>query len=218
VEHATTGYQQHTPTGCVATTPRFNSATGIKDSTGTVVPLVTVQSPSGLIFDLGKASVKVYAIRGGNLTMCDWIATDCTVAANYTTIVNDIVSLRAVYQMNLVPGPNALPPDPTAAVTPSRALLTGNVFLPSRVMAVTLEITARSSLKEKRSDGALCVGGTPDPKDVTPTASRPDRQQGWIFQTMAGAGIDLSSAVDWNCYRYKLFQTSVPLRNLIWRP
>jgi type IV pilus assembly protein PilW len=216
VEHKTTVYKQHTPTGCVTTTPTFNSATGIKDSTGAVVPLVT--APTSLIFDLGKPSVKVYAIRGGNLTMCDWIATNCTVAANYNTIVNDIVSLRAVYGMNLTPAVNALPGD-FITTNWQRASLTTNVFLPSRVVAVTLEITARSSLKEKRSDGTACVGSSPDPKDVTPNLARPDRSQDWLYQSMAGAGIDLSAvSADWNCYRYKLFQTRVALRNLIWRP
>jgi type IV pilus assembly protein PilW len=218
VEHKTTAYQQHTPTGCVATTPRFNSATGIKDSTGAVVPLATAQSPSSLIFDMGKPSVKVYAIRGGNLTMCDWIATDCTVAANYSTIVNDIVSLRAVYGMNLTPSVSALPGD-YITTTWQRASLTTNVFLPSRVTAVALELTARSTLKEKRSDGTACVGGTPALTDVTPTATSPDRSQNWLYQSMAGAGIDLSAvSADWNCYRYRLFQTRVPLRNVIWRP
>jgi type IV pilus assembly protein PilW len=224
VEHNTGAYLQHTPTGCVSTTPRFNSATGIKDTSGVVVPLVTASTPPGSIYDLGKASVKVYAIRGGNLTMCDWIATNCALAANYNTIVNDIVSLRAVYGMNLTPSVSAVPGD-FITTTWQRSSLTTNAFLPSRVTAVTLEITARSSLKEKRSDGTACVGvgvgvTAGDPKDVTPAASRPDRQQDWIYQTsVPGAGIDLSSvSADWNCYRYKLFQTSVPLRNLIWRP
>ena len=139
VAHTTAVYQQHTPTGCVSTTPRFNSATGIRDSTGAVVPVVVVGPPAGLIFDLGKASVKVYAIRGGNLTMCDWIATDCTVAANYNTIVNDIVSLRAVYGMNLTPSVTALPGD-GFTTTWQRAALTTNVFLPSRVTAVALSL------------------------------------------------------------------------------
>ena len=210
VEHKTTAYQQHTPTGCSLTTPRFNSATGIKDSTGAVVPLVTAQSPSGLLFDLGKASVKVYAIRGGNLTMCDWIATDCTVVANYSTIVNDIVSLRAVYGMNLTPSVTALAGD-GITTTWQRASLTTNVYLPSRVTAVALEITARSTLKEKPSTGTVC--------DATPVSTRPDRSQDWLYQSMAGAGIDLSTvSADWNCYRYRLFQTRVPIRNVIWRP
>jgi len=85
-------------------------------------------------------------------------------------------------------------------------------------MAATLELTARSSLKEKPSvgSGTAC--------DATPVKSRPDRSQDWIYQSMAGAGIDLSSIpgmpllTDWSCYRYKLFQTSVPIRNTIWRP
>jgi hypothetical protein len=66
-------------------------------------------------------------------------------------------------------------------------------------------------LKEKPTTGTTC--------DATPLATRPDRGQDWIYQSMAGANIDLSTvSADWNCYRYKLFQTSVPLRNMIWRP
>jgi type IV pilus assembly protein PilW len=106
---------------------------------------------------------------------------------------------------------NALPGD--GIVTWGRAAITGNAFLPSRVMAATLELTARSSLKEKPS------AGTGTTCDATPVSSRPDRAQDWIYQSMAGAGIDLSTvSADWSCYRYKLFQTSVPVRNTIWRP
>src|SRR6185437_1961295 len=131
---------------------------------------------------------------------------DCGNAANYNIIVNDIVSLRAVYGMNLTPNVSSLPGD--GSVTWSRASLTTNAYLPSRVLAATIEVTARNSLKEKPSSGTTC--------DATPTATRPDRSMDWLYQSMAGAGIDLStSATDWNCYRYRLFQTSVPLRNLI---
>lgn len=208
LEHNAVTYQKHTPAGCVTTTAKLNSGTGIKDSSGAVVPLVTYQGP-GQVFGLGNAQIHVYAIRGGNLTMCDWVAADCTVAANYTTSVNDIVSLRAVYGMNLTPSVTSLPGD--GVVTWGRAPLTTNVFLPSRVMAATIELTARNSLKEKPTTGTTC--------DATPVATRPDRGQDWIYQSMAGANIDLSTvSADWNCYRYKLFQTSVPLRNMIWRP
>jgi len=104
---------------------------------------------------------------------------------------------------------NANPGD--GIVTWGRAPLTANAFLPSRVHAVTLEITARSGLKEKPSNGTTC--------DATPSASRPDRTQDWIYQSMAGAEINLSATdPDWACYRYKLFQTSVALRNMLWRP
>ena len=165
--------------------------------------------PTCQVYGLGDAAIHVYAIRGGNLTMCDWIASDCTNAASYNIIVNDIVSLRGVYGMNLTPNVTSLPGD--GIVTWNRNSLTTNNFLPSRVMAATIEVTARNSLKEKPSSGTVC--------DATPTATRPDKAMDWIYQSMTGAGIDLSTAsTDWNCYRYRLFQTSVPLRNMIWRP
>ncbi len=194
--------------GCANANATFNSSTGIRDAGGTLVPLVKA-SMQGQLYNLGASAVKVYAVRGGNLTFCDWNTTNCTNAANYTVIVNDIVSLRAVYGMNLTPAVNANPGD--GIVTWSRAPLTTNVFLPSRVHAVTLQVTARSGLKEKPSTGTTC--------DATPNAARPDRTQDWIYQSMAGAEINLSATdPDWACYRYKLFQTSVALRNMLWRP
>ncbi len=213
MQHSAISYKS-ARNGCNTVAATHNSATGIRDSSGTVVPVVT-QAAGGQLFNLGAPSIKVYAIRGGNLTFCDWVVSDCTSAANYTILVNDIVSLRAVYGMNLTPSVTAAPGD--GVVTWTRAALTGNVFLPSRVMAASLEITARSGLKEKPSVGTVC--------DATPVASRPDRQMDWMYQASppapaaAVAPIDLStSSVDWSCYRYKLFQTSVPLRNMIWRP
>src|SRR6185312_4326042 len=163
VEFKQVSYQKHLSTGCVNTPSTFNSGTGITDAGGAVVPKCTY--PICQIFGLGDAKVHVYAIRGGNLTMCDWIASDCGNAANYNIIVNDIVSLRAVYGMNLTPNVSSLPGD--GSVTWSRASLTTNAYLPSRVLAATIEVTARNSLKEKPSSGTTC--------DATPTATRPDR-------------------------------------------
>lgn len=202
-----TAYQQHTPTGCVATTPMYNKSTVMTDLSGVAVPALVYAQ--GLVFDLGNPAIHVYAVRNGILTMCDWVASDCTNVANYTSIVDGIVSLRAVYGMNLTPSVSALPGD--NVVVWNRNDITTNVFLPSRVQAVAMEITARSSLKEKVNAAGVCA--------TTPVASRPDLSQNWLYQSMAGAGIDLSAiSTDWACYRYKLFQTSVPLRNTIWRP
>jgi type IV pilus assembly protein PilW len=87
-------------------------------------------------------------------------------------------------------------------------------------MAIAIEITARSNLKEKPTSGTTC--------DATIDATRPDRGQAqdWYASyvpkasgSLAGAQINVSAtSPDWKCYRYKLFQTVVPLRNLIWRP
>lgn len=210
VEFGAVTYQKHTPAGCVSTVATYNSPSGIKDASGNVVPFLTY--PTSQVFDLGALVVHVYAIRNGNLTMCDWIAADCTAAANYNIVVNDIVSLRGVYGMNLTPTVSATMGD--GVTTPSRAALTTNVYLPSRVMAATIEVTARNSLLEKAAPNGACSASDPT------KPGRPDRAMDWIYQTsVAGANIDLSSlGANWACYRYKLFQTSVPLRNMIWRP
>jgi hypothetical protein len=47
--------------------------------------------------------------------------------------------------------------------------------------------------------------------------------QDWLGQGILGAGIDLSTtnpaAVgEWRCFRYRLYQSRVPIRNMAWRP
>jgi len=208
VDFTTNNYQQHEPQGCVPTVPTYNKGSAITDASGNVQPMV-VAGTSGLVYNLGNATIHVYAIRGATLTMCDWVASDCTAVANYTPVVDDIVSLRAVYGMNLTPSLSATQGD--GVITPSRNDLSTNVYLPSRVLSVTMELTARSALKEKPNSAGNCV--------TTPNANKPDLSQTWIYDSMAGANIDLSTvSTDWSCYRYKLYQTTVPLRNSLWRP
>ena len=204
--HAAASYKSF-HAGCATVAAKYNASTGIRDAGGTLVP--PVRGPQGQIFNLGVTVFKVYAVRDGNLTFCDWAITDCTIAANYTVVVSDIVSMRVMYGMNLTPSVSSNPGD--GNVTWTRAPLTGDVFLPSRVHAVAMQITARSGVREKPTSGTTC--------DATTVASRPDRAQDWMYQSTTGAGIDISaSSPDWRCYRYKLFQTAVPLRNLLWRP
>jgi Tfp pilus assembly protein PilW len=79
-------------------------------------------------------------------------------------------------------------PPPTAAV-------------PMNVKAARLVLVARSSQGDK------------------PPCSTTTVQPTWI-----GGSVDLSLAQglsgtdDWKCYRYKMFEITVPLRNVIWKP
>ena len=59
---------------------------------------------NGTLFNLGRApKILAYAIRGGNLTVCDYAANNCGDANNkddatvWVPIVSSIVSLRAEY-------------------------------------------------------------------------------------------------------------------------
>ncbi len=68
------------------------------------------------------------------------------------------------------------------------------------IAAVRLGLVARSALPE-RPDPAT---GACTTTEVAPT---------WV----AGA-FDLSADPNWRCYRYRVFETTVSLRNMIWRP
>jgi type IV pilus assembly protein PilW len=208
-----TGQYKNPNANCQMVTPKYNNAGGIRDANGNVVPALS--PPSGTLYDIGALpQIKIFAVRNGNLTTCNWLTQDCTQPANYAVVVDGIVSLRAVYGKDFDGNPNPTSPRGDGVVDSwDRGILdTSNKA--SRVLAA--EVTARSGLKEKPTTGPAC--------DATPTANRPDRgtTSDW-YQAFApglvAAQIDLSTtSADWSCYRYKLFQTAVPLRNMIWRP
>jgi len=210
LKHGSAPYQS-SYNGCASATPTHNSAGGVVDASGNAVPALS-QASGGLLYDLGGAPiVKVFAVHGGNLQTCNVMTQNCATLANYTTLVNNIVSLRAVY------GQDTTVPIDGRVDRWTRAALATTANVASTV-AVTLEVTAKSTLKEKPSSGTVC--------DTTTNAARPDKVQDWFGPTLpladgtvAASQIDLSAtAADWQCYRYKLFQSSVPLRNMIWSP
>jgi len=202
--HAVGGYKSANA-ACATVNSKYNSASGIKDASNANVPPVKVAT-GGQIFNLGIPSLRAYAIRGGNLTMCSILTQDCSSAANFSVVVNDIVSMRAVYGRD------------TTATQDFSVDVWDRTPLPSladsaRVMGVMLQLTARSGLKEKPSSGTVC--------DASTNPNRPDKTQDWIGNGVAGAGIDLSTSLpgnEWRCYRYRLYQTRVPIRNMYWRP
>jgi type IV pilus assembly protein PilW len=165
-----------------------------------VAPL---SAAAGWVYNLGPSpQVKVYAVLGGNLKVCDMLSQDCSVAAGFNTVMTDIVSLRAVFGN-----------DPAGL-----ASVSGWSRTPNNAIAVALELTARSPLKEKPSNGGTTC-------DATLDKAKPDRTQNWFGPTLSpndgtlnAAQIDLSTLTDWQCYRYKMFQTTVPVRNAIWTP
>jgi type IV pilus assembly protein PilW len=68
----------------------------------------------------------------------------------------------------------------------------------AQVLAIRVALVARSTQQEKPS----VQGGTCDATPNTPT---------WSW-----GSANLSADPNWHCYRYKTFETVVPIRNLIW--
>ena len=69
----------------------------------------------------------------------------------------------------------------------------------NRIYALRFALVARNGLREK-PDPATGVCNT--------TIAGP---------TWTGGTINLAADANWQCYRYKTFETVVPLRNMLWR-
>ena len=206
--------------------------------TGVAGNVVTVANGAAgvTLYSLGQTlKVLAYAIRNGSLTECDFLINNCSDAANiadtskWVPIANNVVSLRAQYgrdvnnyavalsqtQIDAVinAAPNAPHPPPNYIVdtydqtTPTA----GAAVHPSpcgwaRIPAVRLALAVRNAQYEKTAvtaaapawEGSAATAGT---------ATAPAN---------VALPIDLSNDADWQHYRYKVFQTTVPLRNVAW--
>jgi type IV pilus assembly protein PilW len=105
------------------------------------------------------------------------------------TVGNNIVMLKALYLLDN-------DDDGLIDEVTNRTLLATEY---KGLKAVRLAIIARSPLKEKSVNGQC---------NVTTNS-----QFTWLGGTM-----DISSLPDWQCYRYRKLETTIPVRNLIWKP
>ena len=67
------------------------------------------------------------------------------------------------------------------------------------LVAVRLGLVARSAVGERANAVGNC--------EVTTVAP-----------TWSGGNFDLSARADWRCFRYRVFESTISLRNMIWRP
>ncbi len=207
------------------------STTVITTDTTTVAS--TVQGPR--LFNLGtRPKVQAYAIRNGKLTVCNYTTNDCGAActavdspagtvvggscnASWLQIASDIVSLRAQYGRDTTDGN---PTDPTKSMdgvvdvwdqaianslTPVSALVSANTNTCGlfRISAIRLALVARSNQPEKAPGGVHVTA-------VAPT---------WVGSAAAAIDLtltrpDTTTWPTWADFRYKVFETTIPIRNI----
>lgn len=144
------------------------------------------------IYNMGPAPVyATYSVLNGQL-----IYQNLMVSAASTPVVDGIVQLKAEYGRD-TDGDGAIDSwTPTMPGTPTPTDW-------ARVIAVRLAVVARSAQPEK-------------PNQTTFACDTTTAQPTW-----AGGSIDVSAGgtiTDWGCYRYRVFETKVPIRNFIWSP
>jgi type IV pilus assembly protein PilW len=167
--------------------------------TWTVGPPYAVSS---IAFNQGQNYRAVgYAVRNGNLTTCDFSVTDCSGATNpnWTSIADNIVSLRAQYGRDTTVLAAPVTMDGFVDVNDKTAPTTGDTACGwARISAIRFALVARSAQSEKTT--------------VTTVVPKWDGSDG-----TAANEIDLLTGnSQWQYYRYKVFQTTVPMRNVSW--
>jgi type IV pilus assembly protein PilW len=146
------------------------------------------------LHDLGPApKIWAYAIRNGNLTFCDYMANDCSVAGNtgnaaiWVPIASNVVSLRAQYAKD-----TNTPMDGIVDTYNQTAPATACDW--AKTLGVDIVMVARNGNFEKNPV-------TPSAPTWTGTPTIP---------------IILSADSNWQYYRYKVFETVIPIRNVLW--
>lgn len=158
------------------------------------------------LLNLGqKPNVITYGLQGNQL-----IAIDGLVPGGAPTLISDgIVQFQVQYAFDadgdgsvsstaistavLNPGlgdqwSDALPPVPTIAMWQG-------------IVGIRLAVVARSITPEKPNTAGVCITTT-----VYPT---------WLAK---GVPLDISADPNWMCYRYRVFEMTVPARNRMWFP
>lgn len=144
----------------------------------------------GRLFNIGLApSLNLYSVQNGQLVVAAMLQ-----GAAAIPVADGVVQIQAQYGKDTVGNDGVVDTwEATMPVVPTAADW-------AQVLAMRLAVVARSALREKANPTTgLC--------DITTALPI------WL-----GGVLDVSADPNWQCYRYRVFETTVPLRNMIWRP
>lgn len=131
---------------------------------------------------------------------------------NNEVLIDNIVNLQAQYGVSASANSNRITQWVNASgATWGAAITTANR---NRIKALRIAIIARNGLLEKDEVSSACS---------STTAAQPTGLCAWDATSLdpAGAGweaptVDLSNLPDWNHYRYRVYETIIPIRNMVW--
>jgi len=165
--------------------------------------LPTFAKDTTRVFNLGSRPVwRTFNIVNGKLQVTDQLKV-LTEGAVSQDVMDGIVDLQAQYGKDTSVVPDGVVDVWTKVMPVGGPLTNFNADDVKQVIAVRLAVLARSEHYEKP--------GTPGgPCEATTAANRPTWAGGGFFS------LDAPGALP-SCYKYRVFETVVPLRNMIWR-
>jgi type IV pilus assembly protein PilW len=151
---------------------------------------------------MGAWTETVYGVNNGNLE------------ENGAPSVAGIVTIQAQYGISVSANDNQVTQwvDPTGATWAAPTVADRN-----RIKAIRVAVVARNGLLEKEdvTPGVVVGGVTQACSSLTDPA--PTGLCAWAGSVASPApAIDLSADPNWKRYRYRVFDTIIPLRNMIW--
>lgn len=207
----------------------LGAITAISGSSLTITNGTAGMAVGSLVYNLGQSlTLRAYAVRNGNLTVCDYTVYDCG-KSSYTSTLNstvwvplasNIVSLRAQYgrdTTNIATSVMDGVIDTFDQTTPPNSSPTLPIYCDwTRVQATRVALVARGAQYDKTTvtlatltwAGSTVVSSTGTGVPTTnPTA---------VPINLTSTALN-GTASQWQNYRYKVVETLVPLRNALWQ-
>lgn len=178
------------------------------------------------VLNMGSFRQNMYAVSGVGATSPDLTVTDVSIPGQAAlSLSSNIVNIQAQYGVaatNLSPGVSSPPVICWTDATGTGCNASSNWANPNaadimRIKAVRIAIVARSSLQEKPASGvgaaATCNATTNAPISWTSNVGAGSTPPPTINLNLPG---DPNANPNWQCHRYRVYQTIIPLRNMIW--
>lgn len=195
------------PTTCNVTT-----VTALTGTTAITLGDNTGAAPGINLSCLGKWNEITYQVNGGNLERNVYPS-----GVGSTPIIADIVNIQAQYGISATANSNQVVQwvDATGPWAANTLTAANRNF----IKAVRIAVIARNGLMEKTNVTNSYGGLACDPSTLANTPpGAPVGVCAWvpISASSPAPGVDLSNYPNWQQYRYRVFETIIPLRNVIW--
>jgi type IV pilus assembly protein PilW len=177
------------------------------DSPTTLFP-ASGYGTGAVAINLGAVSDHIYGIDSKlKLQMSRYLSVDNTWQSS--ALAANIINLQAQYGFDTRPGTQAIPQVnwwSASMIDADGNGVTGDNGDLVRLIAVRLAVVARSAQPEPPAANGCDVS-------TAPTWLAGDAKNGQLIET----AIDVNTNTAWRCFRYRVFQTVIPMRNMIWR-
>ncbi|HXZ54147.1 MAG TPA: PilW family protein [Burkholderiales bacterium] len=227
-------YTVSTKGGTTTYAPRFNKAGGL----GVTYTAVTTK-----VFNLGNLYYippdsteqiyspvyNTYAINNNSLTVTTQFAVDGAGQPLTTVVADNIVHMRVLYGLDDGNNDGITAKYNAATKVAGDGIVdrfvdaaTFNAIVPApwaQVIAIRLAIVSRSAQPEKPTQGLTAVcDATPNEPWWTGTDYSINPLRYNTRLDLSATGDPSATSLDnWTCYRYRVFETTIPLRNWIWK-